>query len=99
MRPATVHAVAQLVRHSRGLVTTIEKWVAATPPEALREEIDEVLWVARGALAAMITTIEVPRPPAAPPQPVPMSADRPAAAAAARPSPVRAGEGHVISID
>jgi hypothetical protein len=99
MRPATVHAVAQLVRHSRGLLTTLEKWVAATPPEALREEIDDVLWVARGALTAIITTIETPRPPAAPPRTVPVSTDRPAAPAAARPSPQSAGDGHVLRSD
>jgi len=52
-----VHALAQLVRHSRGLVTTVEKWVANTPPEALPGEVAEVLWVMRGALTDLTTTI------------------------------------------
>jgi hypothetical protein len=99
MRPATVHAVAQLVRHSRGLLTTVEKWIAATPPEALPEEAEQLVWIARGALTMVITTLEEPRPPAAPPRAVPVSPDRPAASAAARPSPESAGEGHVLRSD
>jgi hypothetical protein len=99
MRPATVHCVAQLVRHSRGLVTTLEKWVAATPPEVIHEEAAEVIWLVRGALTDVITTLGTPRPSAVPPPAPPTTADRPAAPAAARPSPQSAGEGHVIRRD
>ena len=88
MRPHTVHAVAQLVRHTRGLLTTIEKWVAATPPEALAAEIGEVLWLVRGALTDLTTTLGTPRPPAAPVPAPSATTDRPAAPAAARSSPV-----------
>ena len=58
MRPATVHCVAQLVRHSRGLLTTIEKWVAATPPDQLHEEAAQLLGLMRGSLTDVITTLE-----------------------------------------
>ena len=33
MRPATVHALAQGIRHTHGLLATLEKWIAATPAE------------------------------------------------------------------
>jgi hypothetical protein len=69
MRPDTVHAVAQLIRHTRGLLTTIEKWVAATPPEELPGEVEAVNeWISllRGALTELSTTLGSPRPSAAP---------------------------------
>jgi hypothetical protein len=79
VRPHTVHALAQFIRHTRGLLTTVEKWIANTPPEALHEEIGQVLFVARGTLNDLSTTLGTPRPPAAPvPAPSPTS-DRPAA--------------------
>lgn len=28
MKPATVHLIAQLIRHTRGMLTLIEKWLA-----------------------------------------------------------------------
>jgi len=74
-----VHAVAQLVRHSRGLVTTLEKWVAATPPEALPGEVADVLWLVRGALTDLTTTLGTPRPVAAPVPAPSVTTDRPAA--------------------
>jgi len=57
MRPATLHALAQLLRHTRGCVTTIEKWVAQTPPERLGEECGEVIFLVRGFLADVQTTL------------------------------------------
>jgi hypothetical protein len=57
MRPATVHALAQFLRHTRGCVTTIEKWVAQTPPEVLAAECDEVIFLVRGVLADVNTTL------------------------------------------
>ena len=56
MRPDTIHAAAQLVRHTRGLLTTIEKWIAKTPPEALPGEIAAVVALVRDALTAMNMT-------------------------------------------
>ena len=99
MRPATVHAGAQVVRHTRGVLTTLEKWLAATPPEAVHEEAGALLWILRGALTDMMTTLGAPRPPAAPPPASPITSDRPAAPAAARPPHDRAGEGHVLRSD
>jgi len=57
MRPATVHMLAQLLRHTRGCVTTIEKWVAQTPPDVLPGECAEVIYLVRGALADVNTTL------------------------------------------
>jgi hypothetical protein len=54
VRPATVHAAAQLVRHTRGILTAIEKWAAATPPEMLHDEADEVIELLHGALTEVI---------------------------------------------
>jgi hypothetical protein len=79
VRPHTVHALAQFIRHTRGLLTTVEKFAANTPPEALHAEIGEVIFSLRGALNDLSTTLGTPRPPAAPvPAPSPTS-DRPAA--------------------
>jgi hypothetical protein len=48
MRPDTVHALAQWVRHTRGVLTTTEKWLARTPPAAVAGELAAVLAVVRG---------------------------------------------------
>jgi len=83
MRPATVHALAQFLRHSRGCITTVEKWVATTPPEVLAEECAEVIFLVRGALADLNTTLGTSRSPTAPvPAPPATTADRPAPTAA-----------------
>lgn len=66
MRPQTVHFVAQLVRHTRGLVTTTEKWVAQTPPEAFATECAEVIGLIRGTLTDLTTAISTPRSATAP---------------------------------
>jgi len=81
MRPDTIHAAAQLVRHTRGLLTTIEKWIAKTPPEALPGEIAAVVALVRDALTAMNMTLGTPRPDVAAPAPAPArgTGDRPAA--------------------
>jgi len=80
MRPQTVHFLAQLVRHSRGLVTTTEKWVAQTPPEAFAEEATAVVVQLRTALTSLERSllIDAPRSSTAPPT----TPDRPAAVAA-----------------
>ena len=79
MRPATVHAFAQLIRHTRGLLTTIEKWVGATPPDALAGEILAVVEGVRHALTDLNTALGTSRPDAAPLPTSPVTADRPAA--------------------
>jgi hypothetical protein len=57
MRPHTVHALAQLLRHTRGIVTTIEKWAWNTRPDEFASEIREAIFLVRGALADMNNTI------------------------------------------
>jgi hypothetical protein len=79
MRPATVHALAQLIRHLRGCVTTVEKWIAQTPPEAMQNETAAVIFLVRGALTDVMLGLS--RLPA--PEPAPTTtADRPAELAA-----------------
>ena len=88
MRHDTVHAAAQMVRHTRGLLTTIEKWVARTPPEVLAAEATEVLALVRGALTEMNTTLGTTPADAAPvPAPARPISDRPADQAARSSSP------------
>jgi len=82
MRPQTVHALAQLVRHTRGCVTTLEKWVAATPPEAFATEAAEAIALVRVALTEMNTTLGTSRPSAAPLPGSRTVPDRPAVLAA-----------------
>ena len=53
MRPATIHLVAQLIRHLRGVVTTVEKFVAQTPPEVIVTESTEAIYRVRGVLMAL----------------------------------------------
>jgi len=42
MHEQTVHALAQLIRHTRGGLTTIEKWVEQTPREALAADVKQL---------------------------------------------------------
>ena len=51
MTPATVHLLATLIRHNRGIVTAFEKWVAAQPASELSVEFVQVLAVQRGILS------------------------------------------------
>ena len=93
MRPQTVHCVAQLVRHSRGCITTLEKWVATTPPDVFAAECAEVIFLIRGGLTDLErivqhldTTLAQPRSSTAP-APAPTPADRPAVLAARSSAP------------
>ena len=81
MRPATVHALAQLLRYTRGSVTTIEKWVEQTPPEHFAAECAEAIYVARGLLMQLDTTLAT-----APDAPVTAATTKPST----RPAPVAA---------
>jgi len=81
VRAATVHLIAQLIRHQRGFLTTVEKWIGQTPPEAVHEESREAIFRMRGVLIALeealvhapvndrtvtaSTTTDRPAPPAA----------------------------------
>jgi hypothetical protein len=82
MRPATVHALAQAIRHGRGLLATLEKWLAATPPEQVAGELAIALAAARGALWELNTTLGRPRSSTAPAPASRPNTDRPAAQAA-----------------
>jgi len=82
MRPQTVHFVLQAVRHTRGLVTTIEKWVAQTPADVFASECEEVIRVVRSALQEIHTTVGTSRSSTAPMPPTTTPADRPAVVAA-----------------
>jgi hypothetical protein len=57
MRPDTVHAVAQFIRHTRGYLNAIEKWIAHTPPERVAEESAQVLQLARLHLTELETRL------------------------------------------
>jgi hypothetical protein len=57
LRPDTVHALAQFIRHARAGLTTAEKFLAHTTPETLHEELGHVIFVARGALNELTTTL------------------------------------------
>lgn len=65
-RPATDHALAQLIRHTRGCVTTIEKWIASTPSDQLVVESAEVIRLLRGRLTDLETCISTSRSSTAP---------------------------------
>jgi hypothetical protein len=57
MRPDTVHAGAQFIRHTRGYLNAIEKWVAHTPPERVAAEVAELLQLARSSLTSLETQL------------------------------------------
>lgn len=48
MQPATIHLLAQLIRHGRGICTAIDKWATAQPPSATTREIREATAAWRG---------------------------------------------------
>lgn len=50
MRPASVHLVAQLIRHDRAKWTSMEKWNNAQPPSEATEELAGVIRVMREVL-------------------------------------------------
>lgn len=50
MTPDTIHFVAQMIRHSRAMATSTEKWVRSQPPAPFCREMLQVLAVVRGVL-------------------------------------------------
>jgi hypothetical protein len=55
-----VHALAQAIRHTRGLLATGAQWLEATPPEAVAGELAAAIAAARGALWELNTTLGRP---------------------------------------
>ena len=66
MRPPTVHALAQGIRHTRGLLATLDKWIATTPPEQVATELTAAIGVIRGALQTGNTVLSRSRSSTAP---------------------------------
>lgn len=64
--PTTVYALAQWIRHTRGCLTTAEKWVAQTPPDQVAAEALEVIGLARHALTEIETILRTSRSSTAP---------------------------------
>lgn len=62
MRPATVHLLAQVIRHGRGICTAIEKWARAVPDDARGTDAIGIVAVGRVALAAVEDALITPRP-------------------------------------
>lgn len=50
MQPETVHLIAQLIRHERGTLTAIERWVKAQTQSEALEELRQVLETRRSML-------------------------------------------------
>lgn len=53
MTPDTVHLVAQLIRHSRGIGSAWEKWIKAQPYNPTCRELLQVLAVYRAQLTEL----------------------------------------------
>jgi hypothetical protein len=69
--PSTVYAVAQWIRHTRGALTSAEKWIDATPPAQLAAEGREVIALGRVLLAELETILRTSRSTTAPSSPSP----------------------------
>lgn len=50
MQPETVHLIAQLIRHERGTLTAIERWVKAQESSTALAELQQVLEARRSML-------------------------------------------------
>jgi hypothetical protein len=50
MTPDTLHLIASLVRHGRGIATSIEKWIRKQEPSPAMREGLQLVAVARGVL-------------------------------------------------
>lgn len=50
MQPETVHLLAQLIRHERGTLTSIERWIKAQQPSEALKELQLVLETRRSML-------------------------------------------------
>lgn len=50
MTPDTVHLLAQLIRHSRGMATALEAWLRVQPESKTVSELREMTGAYRGVL-------------------------------------------------
>lgn len=57
MRPETMHLMATIFRHSRGILNAIEKFERTVPRDARAREIADVVEFARTAVAAAEKTL------------------------------------------
>lgn len=60
MTPETVHCAAQLIRHNRAMLTSLEKW--ARSPSFSRKEVLELITMFRGFWAdyeARLSAVDV----------------------------------------
>ena len=53
MTPPTLHLIASLVRHGRGMATSVEKWIRQQEPAPAMREGLQVIAVARGVLTSL----------------------------------------------
>lgn len=63
MTPDTVHLIAQLIRHQRGMMTAIEKWVAKQEPCRTNLEVSCVTGLMRDVLDSYeseLSRVEIP---------------------------------------
>jgi hypothetical protein len=51
--PDTLHLIASLVRHGRGIATSIEKWIRTQEPAPAMREGLQLVAVARGVLTSL----------------------------------------------
>ena len=52
MTPDTLHLLATMLRHSRGIATSVEKWVRKQPPSPTCRELLQLLAEGRGVLTS-----------------------------------------------
>ncbi len=50
MTPDTLHLLATMVRHARGIATSVEKWVRKQPPSPTCRELLQLVAEGRGVL-------------------------------------------------
>lgn len=50
MKPHTVHLIAQLIRHERGTLTAIDRWITAQEDSDSLKELQQVLETRRSML-------------------------------------------------
>lgn len=53
LTPDTVHLLAQLIRHNRGVASAIEKWMKAVPEDRMVEQLGHVIAIYRGILSTV----------------------------------------------
>ena len=57
MNPDTIHLLAQVIRHNRGICTAFEKWIRSQPASEAGEELLQVMAVQRGLLTLCETQL------------------------------------------